>query len=246
MSQQMQNPHETVDGLTDIDKKFPVNDDEAVLNTTGDTTIIIPVAIGPTKTDAYTVVTKIFNATIYGDGHIEISPSNSDIEMHSLSEFKIILNGRDTKIIKKNEYTVPTSNTIEATLHFDGASRGNPGPAATGYELTGDITDNEITGGSHIGKATNNQAEYDALIEGIERALQHGVTNLTIRGDSQLIIKQVTGEYDCNDGFLRKKLDTVTDLLERFDTWNIEYVQRGDNSQADAAANEVLDSTLNN
>lgn len=241
MSQQLQTQHESVDGLTDIDSEFPIGDNEAVLSPTGDTTIAIPVAIGPATADDYTVITKMFDATVYPDGHIEISSSKTGVEFHALSEFKTILAGRDTKIINKSEYTTATSRTIEATLHFDGASRGNPGEAATGYELAGDIADNAITGGSHIGKATNNQAEYDALIEGIERAVEHGVTDLTIHGDSQLIVKQVTGEYNCNDGVLQRKLHKVMDLLKRFDTWTIEHVQRDDNSTADELANEVLD-----
>jgi len=125
-------------------------------------------------------------------------------------------------------------------LYFDGASRGNPGPAAVGWVLvSGDGIVAED--GETIGRATNNQAEYDALIIGLEAADRYGFDEVEVRGDSQLIVKQVTGAWDTNDPTLREKRVRACELLDRFSEWSITHVPRGVNDRADDLANEALD-----
>jgi ribonuclease HI len=125
-------------------------------------------------------------------------------------------------------------------LYFDGASRGNPGPAAIGWVLvSGDgIVAEE---GRRIGRETNNRAEYEALIAGLEAATEYRFDEVAVRGDSELIVKQVRGEYDANDPDLRERRVRVRELLSAFDSWSIEHVPREINSRADELASDALD-----
>ena len=127
-----------------------------------------------------------------------------------------------------------------AHVYFDGGSRGNPGPAAIGWVIvTGDgIVAEE---GERIGRATNNQAEYEALIAALEAARDYGYDEVHVRGDSELIVKQVRGEYNTNNPELREKRVTVHELLTEFDEWTLEHVPREVNDRADGLANEALD-----
>jgi ribonuclease HI len=127
-----------------------------------------------------------------------------------------------------------------AHLYFDGACRGNPGLSAVGWVV---VTDGGIAveGGETIGRATNNQAEYEALIAVLEAARNYGYDEVQIRGDSELIVKQVTGEYGVNDPDLREHRVTVHELLRSFDDWTISHVPREINERADELANDALD-----
>jgi ribonuclease HI len=127
-----------------------------------------------------------------------------------------------------------------AHCYFDGACRGNPGQASIGWVI---VTDDGIVaeGGETIGRATNNQAEYEALLGVLEAAGDYGFDELQIRGDSELIVKQVTGEYSVNDPELREYRVRVRELLAAFDDWDISHVPREVNDRADDLANEALD-----
>jgi ribonuclease HI len=96
-------------------------------------------------------------------------------------------------------------------------------------------------GGETIGTATNNQAEYKALIRAVEVARDYGFDDVHIRGDSELIVKQVRGEWDTNDPELREHRVRVRELLTDFDDWQIEHVPREINDRADELANDALD-----
>ena len=108
--------------------------------------------------------------------------------------------------------------------YFDGASWGNPGPAAIGWVL---VTDDGIVaeGGERVGRATNNQAEYEALTRALEVARDYGFEEVDVRGDSELIVKQVRGEYDANDPELREHRVTVSEGNTDHERWRAE---RGD------------------
>jgi len=122
----------------------------------------------------------------------------------------------------------------EAALYVDGASFGNPGPSGIGFVLA--IGDEVVEGSEDIGWGTNNQAEYRALIRGLREALDHSVDTLHVRGDSQLIVKQVTGEYKVKQPELRKLLIEARSLVEKFKSVRFEHVLRGFNERADALA----------
>ena len=127
-----------------------------------------------------------------------------------------------------------------AYCYFDGASRGNPGPAAIGWVL---VTDDGIVaeGGERIGDTTNNRAEYEALVRALEAAGDYGFDRVDVRGDSELIVRQVCGEYDVNEPALREYRVRVRELLDSFGEWSLSHVPREINDRADQRANEALD-----
>ena len=127
-----------------------------------------------------------------------------------------------------------------AHVYFDGASRGNPGPAAIGWVI---VTSDGIVaeGGERVGRTTNNRAEYEALIRALEAASEYGFDEVDARGDSELIVKQVRGEYKTNNPELRERRVRVRELLDGFDRWSLEHVPREVNDRADDLANEALD-----
>lgn len=127
-----------------------------------------------------------------------------------------------------------------AHVYFDGACRGNPGPAAVGWVI---VTSDGIVaeGNERIGRTTNNQAEYQALIRALRGARDYGFDTLELRGDSELIVKQVNGAWNTNDPELRELRVTVRELLDGFDSWSLSHVPREINERADNLANEALD-----
>lgn len=127
-----------------------------------------------------------------------------------------------------------------AHVYSDGASRGNPGPAAIGWVIvTGDGIVTE--GGKRIEDTTNNQAEYEALAHALEVAESYGFDEVEVRIDSELVVKQVHGEYDVNSPELRQQRVRVRELLETFDTWSLTHVPRELNERADKLANEAFE-----
>ena len=126
-------------------------------------------------------------------------------------------------------------------LYCDGASRGNPGPASIGFVLYDPAGIPVAEVGDAIGETTNNVAEYKALIAGLETSLEQGVSQIDVRLDSQLLVKQVTGEYRVKASHLKPLQRQAVKLLTRFDEATIVHVRRELNSVADALANEALD-----
>ena len=130
---------------------------------------------------------------------------------------------------------------MKLTVHVDGGSRGNPGPAAIAAVISdgsGELVD---SAGQVIGRATNNVAEYRALILGIERAAALGATELDLVGDSELIVKQVRGEYKVKDPNMKPLHAAVKEALAGIDDWSIRHVKRDQNAHADRLVNEALD-----
>lgn len=130
---------------------------------------------------------------------------------------------------------------MRAFLHADGGARGNPGPAGIGVVLRdadGDVI-GEIARG--IGVATNNVAEYTALIEGLELALEKGVTDLGVYMDSQLVVSQMKGEWKIKNDQLRRLAVKAQSLLRRFEKTTLKHVPRERNAAADKLANQGMD-----
>ena len=130
---------------------------------------------------------------------------------------------------------------MQATLFADGGSRGNPGPAASGAVLVdpqGQVLD-EV--GRYLGIATNNVAEWTALCIGLERAIERGITRLAVRMDSELVVKQMLGEYRVKHVALQPLHRRAQALLRRFEHVEIAHVRRKDNALADRLVNDVLD-----
>jgi ribonuclease HI len=126
-------------------------------------------------------------------------------------------------------------------VNVDGGARGNPGPAAVAAVVQtpeGEVIEEF---GERIGRATNNVAEYRALLLGIERAATLGARRLELIGDSELIVRQVKGEYKVKDAALRELHGEVMTALQAFDRWSIRHVRREENADADRLVNEALD-----
>lgn len=127
-----------------------------------------------------------------------------------------------------------------AHVYFDGASRGNPGPAAVGWVIvTGDGIVSE--GGKRIGETTNNRAEYEALIQALTVAADYGFDTVELRGDSELVVNQMKGAWNVNDPDLRERRVQALSLVEQFDEWTLAHVPREVNERADDLANEAFD-----
>ncbi len=127
-------------------------------------------------------------------------------------------------------------------VNVDGGSRGNPGPAAVAAVVQrpdGQVLEEH---GERIGDATNNVAEYRALLLGIERAAALSAGELELVSDSELVVRQVKGEYKVKDAALRKLHVQVAAALKSFASWSIRHVRREENESADRLVNEVLDS----
>jgi ribonuclease HI len=126
-------------------------------------------------------------------------------------------------------------------VNVDGGARGNPGPAAVAAVVS--TPDGEVleSRGEAIGIATNNVAEYRALLLGIELARERGAKEIELIGDSELIVRQVNGEYRVKDAGLRPLYERVRSALAGFDRWTIRHVRREHNAAADALVNETLD-----
>jgi ribonuclease HI len=125
-------------------------------------------------------------------------------------------------------------------LFFDGCCKGNPGPGGAGAVIYNNGV--EIWADcSFVGKmVTNNIAEYTGLLNGMNRAIKLGIKNLTINGDSQLAIKQMTGAYKVNSENLIELYKTAKQLEKLFDTVSYNHVYRKDNKRADALSNDGL------
>ena len=130
------------------------------------------------------------------------------------------------------------------TVNVDGGARGNPGPAAIGVVARdGDGRVLEEVG-ERIGEATNNVAEYRALLRGIELAKAHGASELELIGDSELVVRQVEGRYKVKNAGMKELHDEAVRALRGFDSWSIRHVRREGNSDADRLVNEALDGVL--
>jgi probable phosphoglycerate mutase len=131
---------------------------------------------------------------------------------------------------------------VKARLSTDGGSRGNPGPAAFGYVLESEDGHVLAAHGEAIGVATNNVAEYRGLLAGLERAIEAGVAELEVVSDSELLVKQMRGEYKVKNETLRGLVAEAHDLADRLDAVTYTAVRREHNELADRLVNEALDS----
>ena len=133
---------------------------------------------------------------------------------------------------------------MKAIIHTDGACRGNPGPSGIGVVIRD--ADHQIveTRAEYIGVVTNNVAEYTALAAGLQTAISRDFTEVSLRLDSQLVVRQVLGEYRVKDTRLELLHAWVMDLLGHFDRWEIAHVRRELNALADKLANDGIDNFL--
>ncbi len=130
---------------------------------------------------------------------------------------------------------------MNARLYTDGGARGNPGPAAYGYVLESEEGAVIAAEGKAIGVATNNVAEYSGLIAGLAKALELGVAEVEVRSDSELMVKQMRGEYRVKNEALRALSLEAGGLAHRLGKVVYHHVMREHNELADRLVNEALD-----
>jgi len=130
---------------------------------------------------------------------------------------------------------------VKAKLSTDGGARGNPGPAAYGYVLEAEDGTVLDARGERIGIATNNVAEYRALIAGLEKAVELGIEELEVVSDSELLVKQMQGEYRVKNETLRELNEDANVLERKLGRVRYTAVRREHNELADRLVNEALD-----
>ncbi len=130
---------------------------------------------------------------------------------------------------------------MKLTVHVDGGSRGNPGPAAAGAVASS--ADGEIVAerGELIGEATNNVAEYRAVLLGAALAAELGATEIELVNDSELIAHQLGGKYKVKHPDMKPLYAEAIAALQQFDSWSISCVRREQNENADLLVNQTLD-----
>jgi formyltetrahydrofolate-dependent phosphoribosylglycinamide formyltransferase len=128
----------------------------------------------------------------------------------------------------------------EITVYTDGGSRGNPGPAAASFILN-DSAGNRLSAKAFfLGKATNNVAEYTAVSKALQAAKQIGVKRLTVFSDSELLVKQINGEYKVKSEQIRPLFRQTVNLLSEFENWRVQFLSREENKEADQLVNRAL------
>jgi ribonuclease HI len=126
-------------------------------------------------------------------------------------------------------------------IHIDGASRGNPGEAAFGVHVTGDGGEEEAALYGYLGRATNNVAEYQALLHALRYALGRGALSVRLYSDSELVVRQVNGRYRVKHADMIPLHREATALMGRFHDARLAHVRREQNREADRLANIALD-----
>ncbi len=137
----------------------------------------------------------------------------------------------------------PTTDTVW-TLRCDGGSRGNPGPGALGYVLCDDSGHEVEARGEFLGVCTNNVAEYRSLIAGLGAAARHAVRTLVVRMDSELVVRQMLGQYKVKNEGLKPLHAEARMAVTKVGVVRFESVPRDDNGRADGLVNEALDQAL--
>jgi len=134
---------------------------------------------------------------------------------------------------------------VHVLIYTDGGARGNPGPAAAGVCILDADADRCLhEGGYYLGETTNNVAEYTGLLRALEKALELGATRVSVRSDSELMVRQINGQYKVKAQNLKPLFQDAVALLSRFERWAVEHVRREGNKRADQLANAAMDARM--
>jgi ribonuclease HI len=144
---------------------------------------------------------------------------------------------------ESNSASAPTATTAAYRANIDGGSRGNPGPASYGVVIRDPRGQVVAKLKKYIGRTTNNVAEYYGLIAALDYAQQHGIRALRIESDSELLVRQMRGQYKVKSPELRPLYERARKMAQSFHLFKIDHVYREQNAEADALANEALDET---
>jgi ribonuclease HI/ADP-ribose pyrophosphatase YjhB (NUDIX family) len=203
----------------------------------------------------YAVITY---TVVLADGHHDLKLSRnydqfiwqslSDIQQNSLTDLTQLLLGiiQQEKITDKSienvvDVDVKITSNSDTIIYTDGGSRGNPGPSASGYVIMDSSQHVVAQGGEYLGITTNNQAEYQGVRLGLERAQELGLKNVDFRLDSMLVVNQMNGVYTIKNRDLWPINERIRDLISHFDRVTFRHVPRELNQLADGEVNRALD-----
>jgi len=198
-------------------------------------------------TEAKRFVDKVADLAQQVDHHPKIQIDYNKVELWFSTHSAGKVTEKDKNLAKKVDDLVQDRKSTgelptEVKFYGDGGSRGNPGPAAAGFVLL-DMDDRILEeGGEFMGITTNNQAEYHSLEMGLERALEAGVQKIHVFMDSQLAIRQISGQYKVRSPDLLPRYKNVKSLLAQFKETTCTHVPRELNKLADGEVNRILDS----
>jgi len=142
-----------------------------------------------------------------------------------------------------SELNSAPSATAAYRANIDGGSRGNPGPASYGVIIRDPRGEVVAKLKKYIGRSTNNVAEYYGLIAALDYAQQHGIRALRVESDSELLVRQMSGQYKVKSSELKPLFERARKMAQTFASFKIDHVYREQNAEADALANEALDET---
>lgn len=143
-------------------------------------------------------------------------------------------------------YVKNNAKIMKLIIHTDGGARGNPGPAGIGAAITDEKGKTVKELSEYIGEATNNQAEYRALVRGLEAAKKFGAAEVSVVMDSELIVKQLKQEYRVRDKGLAPLFVKAWNLLHGFKKYTVRHVPRVKNKRADELVNQAIDENSKN
>lgn len=203
----------------------------------------------------YAVITY---AVELAEGHHELKLSGnydeyvwhqlSDIQQNTITDLTQLLLGilrqgeLTEKVLEKViESDVEISSETDAVIYADGGSRGNPGPSASGYVIMDATQRIMARGGEYLGITTNNQAEYQGVRLGLERAIELNLKKIDVRLDSMLVVNQMNGIYTIKNRELWPINERIRELISHFDHVTFRHVPRDKNQLADGEVNRVLD-----
>ena len=176
---------------------------------------------------------------------MQLSNENHTISLRYSADLLIsILQGQDKSLGMGSSDTysrVPAGIASDITIFADGGSRGNPGPSAVGFVVMDQTKRILHEGGSFIGNANNNYAEYQALKHALEYAIRADIKNLDIKMDSMLVVNQINGVYSIKNQELIDINKACLNLMEKFEKITLRYIPREYNSLADGVVNRILD-----
>lgn len=133
---------------------------------------------------------------------------------------------------------------MKLILYTDGGARGNPGPAGAGAHLLDNEGNTVAELTQYLGETTNNQAEYRALLLALKKAQELGATEIEVRADSELMVRQLNGQYKVKNEALIPVYQEAKKYLLGFAKWTIKHIPREQNKQADALANQAIDAHI--
>lgn len=179
---------------------------------------------------------------------LQLGNSNRTIDLRYSADLLVsILQGQDKSFGGSGEddnARVPSGQSSEVMIFADGGSRGNPGPSAAGYVVMDQTKRILHEGGSFIGTANNNYAEYQALKQALEYALREKIKTIDIKMDSMLVVNQINGLYSIKNQELIDINKTCLELMKQFEKATLRYIPRELNTLADGVVNRILDESI--